>query len=71
MALPRSLNRLELALPQTLGEPLEREALAALSQHKLNALGVPIAYIDRNQRFTQFFALSTEHLPPAPRFAIW
>src|SRR5258708_4770421 len=46
MALPRSLNRLELALPQTLGEPVEREALAALSQHKLNALGVPLAYID-------------------------
>ncbi len=51
MALPRSLNRLELALPQTLGEPVEREALAALSQHKLNALGVPIAYVDRNQRY--------------------
>ena len=47
MALPRSLNRLELALPQTLGEPVEREALAALSQHKLNALGMPLAYIDR------------------------
>jgi len=30
---------------------MEREALAALSQHKLNALGVPLAYIDRNQRY--------------------
>ena len=35
----------------TLGEPVEREALLALSQHKLNALGVPLAYIDRNQRY--------------------
>src|SRR5260221_5433274 len=51
MALQRSLNRLELALPQPLGEPVEREALAALSQHKLNALGAPLAYIDRNQRY--------------------
>ena len=51
MALPRPLNRLELALPQTLGVPVDREVLAALSQHKLNALGVPLAYIDRNQRY--------------------
>jgi diguanylate cyclase (GGDEF)-like protein/PAS domain S-box-containing protein len=51
MALPRPLNRLELALPQTIGTPVEREALAALSQHKLNALGVPLAYVDRNQRY--------------------
>ncbi len=32
---------------------------------------ISVPKIDRNQRFTQFFALSTEHLPPAPRFAIW
>ena len=51
MALPRPLNRLELALPPTLAVPMEREALAALSQHKLNALGVPLAYVDRNQRY--------------------
>ena len=51
MALPRPLNRLELALPQTIGTPVEREALGALSQHKLNALGVPLAYVDRNQRY--------------------
>jgi PAS domain S-box-containing protein len=51
MALPRPLNRLELALPLTIDSPVEREALAALSQHKLNALGVPLAYVDRNQRY--------------------
>ena len=30
---------------------LERGPLTALSQRKLNALGTPIAYIDRNQRY--------------------
>jgi diguanylate cyclase (GGDEF)-like protein/PAS domain S-box-containing protein len=52
MALTRSLNRLELAtVQQTVGEALDRDALSALSQRKLNALGTPIAYIDRNQRY--------------------
>ena len=51
MAIPRPLSRLELHSPVTIGEPIEREALLALSQHKLNALGVPIAYVDRNQRY--------------------
>src|SRR4030095_8948646 len=30
---------------------LERDGLTALSQRKLNALGLPIAYVDRNQRY--------------------
>ena len=52
MALTRSLNRLELATVQrTVSEALEREGLTALSQRKLNALGLPLAYIDRNQRY--------------------
>ena len=52
MALSRSLNRLELATVQrTVSEALERDGLTALSQRKLNALGLPLAYIDRNQRY--------------------
>src|SRR6185312_2283553 len=50
MALPRSLNRPDLPV-HTVGEPAERDSLLALSQRKLNALGVPIAYVDRNQRY--------------------
>jgi len=50
MALPRSLNRLDLP-PPTVGDVVERESLLALSQRKLNALGVPVAYVDRNQRY--------------------
>jgi len=49
-ALMRSLNRLELPL-HTVGEPAGRPALSALSQRKLNTLGVPIAYVDRSQRY--------------------
>ena len=52
MALTRSLSRLELATVQrTVSEALERDGLTALSQRKLNALGLPLAYIDRNQRY--------------------
>src|SRR4029453_1495432 len=32
-------------------EAFERDGLTALSQRKLNALGLPLAYIDRNQRY--------------------
>ncbi len=32
-------------------EPIGREALFSLSQRKLNALGIPVAYIDRRQRY--------------------
>ena len=50
MALSRSLNRLDLPV-NTVGGPTERESLLALSQRKLNALGIPVAYVDRNQRY--------------------
>ena len=51
-ALTRSLSRIDLAaVQQTVSEALEREGLTALSQRKLNALGLPLAYIDRNQRY--------------------
>ena len=36
-------------MPQTVSEVIERGPLTALSQRKLNALGTPIAYVDRNQ----------------------
>ncbi len=52
MPLTRSLHRLDLAtIQQTVGESLERDGLLALSQRKLNALGLPLAYIDRRQRY--------------------
>ena len=52
MALTRSISRLDLApIPQTVGDAIDRGPLLALSQRKLNALGTPIAYIDRNQRY--------------------
>ena len=52
MAATRPLNRTELAtIQQTIGEVLDRDVLTALSQRKLNALGLPLAYIDRNQRY--------------------
>ena len=50
MALTRSLNRVELPV-HTVGDPIDRGSLVALSQRKLNALGVPVAYVDRNQRY--------------------
>jgi len=52
MALTRSISRLDLApMPPTVGDAIERGPLLALSQRKLNALGTPLAYIDRNQRY--------------------
>ena len=51
MALTKSLSRLDHPTLQTHGEGGERETLLALSQRKLNALGVPVAYVDRNQRY--------------------
>ncbi len=50
MAISRSLNRLELPI-HTVGDAVERDRLLALSQRKLNALGVPVAYVDRNERY--------------------
>ncbi|HEX3632186.1 MAG TPA: PAS domain-containing protein [Casimicrobiaceae bacterium] len=51
MALPRSFTRLDLPTQQTVGEGLDRESLLALSQRKLNALGLPVSYIDVDQRY--------------------
>ena len=51
MALTRSLTRLDHPTLQTVGEGMEREAMLALSQRKLNALGLPIFYFDPKQRF--------------------
>ncbi|HUH95419.1 MAG TPA: PAS domain S-box protein [Casimicrobiaceae bacterium] len=49
MALPKPLSRLDHSTLETSGG--EREALLALSQRKLNALGLPVAYVDADQRF--------------------
>jgi diguanylate cyclase (GGDEF)-like protein/PAS domain S-box-containing protein len=52
MALTRTLKALDLTtVQQTLSESYERESLTALSQRKLNALAMPVAYIDRHQRY--------------------
>ncbi len=51
MALTRSLTRLDHPTLETIGEGMEREALLALSQRKLNALGLPVCYIDAQQRY--------------------
>ena len=51
MALTRSLTRLDLPTLQTMGGGLEGGELLALSQRKLNALGLPVCYIDNEQRY--------------------
>ncbi|HVR94493.1 MAG TPA: PAS domain-containing protein, partial [Casimicrobiaceae bacterium] len=51
MALTRSLTRPDSPTLQTAGEGMERESLLALSQRKLNALGLPVCYIDAYQRY--------------------
>ena len=51
MPRPRALTRLDTATVQTVGELLNLDSLSALSQRKLNALGLPLAYIDREQRY--------------------
>ena len=50
MALTRPLNRFDCRSTHV-GDAVERGLLLALSQRKLNALGVPLAYVDRNQRY--------------------
>src|ERR1700688_4722850 len=50
MALTRSVTRLDSPMLQTAGEGMER-SLLALSQRKLNALGLPVCYIDAEQRY--------------------
>ena len=51
MALQRAPLRADLPTVQTLGDALERGNLQALSQRKLNALGLPLAYVDRGYRY--------------------
>ncbi len=52
MALTRPLKAIDLTtVQQTMSEGYGRESLTALSQHKLNALATPLAYIDRRQRY--------------------
>jgi diguanylate cyclase (GGDEF)-like protein/PAS domain S-box-containing protein len=51
MALTRPLTRLDHPTLSTVSEGLERDGLLALSQRKLNALGLPICYIDSEQRY--------------------
>src|SRR6266571_4675621 len=51
MALPRPLTRFDHPTQQTVGEALDQGALLALSQRKLNALGLPLCYIDAEQRY--------------------
>ncbi|MET0733370.1 MAG: PAS domain-containing protein, partial [Casimicrobiaceae bacterium] len=51
MALIRSLPRLDLStVNQTLVDA-GLGPLSSLSQRKLNALGLPLAYVDRQQRY--------------------
>src|SRR5215472_14367663 len=49
MALTKQLGRLDHTTLETSGEG--RDGLLALSQRKLNSLGVPICYVDADQRF--------------------
>jgi diguanylate cyclase (GGDEF)-like protein/PAS domain S-box-containing protein len=51
MPLTKSPTRLDQPTLETQGERIEREALLALSQRKLNALGMPVCYIDAGQRY--------------------
>jgi diguanylate cyclase (GGDEF)-like protein/PAS domain S-box-containing protein len=51
MALQRVPLRADTPTVQTVGDALERGTLQALSQRKLNALGLPLAYVDRNFRY--------------------
>jgi diguanylate cyclase (GGDEF)-like protein/PAS domain S-box-containing protein len=51
MALQRISARVEPMTVQTLGDAVDRGNLHALSQRKLNALGLPVAYLDRSFRY--------------------
>ena len=51
MALTKSLSRIDAPTLQTHDEGAEREPLLALSQRKLNALGMPVCYIDADQHY--------------------
>ncbi len=52
MALIRPLPRLEpVPVEPTATQTADRDNLPALSQHNLDALGLPLAYVDRNRRY--------------------
>src|SRR3989442_6596032 len=51
MAVVRPLTRVDVASIQEVLDDAQIEPLSALSQRKLNALGLPLAYVDRNQRY--------------------
>src|SRR5579862_1093274 len=51
MSLTRSNFRLDTSTTRTVGGGDDRDPLRALSQRKLNALGLPVCYIDAEQRY--------------------
>src|SRR3989442_15795238 len=51
MAVVRPLTRVDVASIQEVLDDAQIEPLSSLSQRKLNALGLPLAYVDRQQRY--------------------
>src|SRR5690349_623241 len=51
MAVVRPLTRLDVASIEQVLDEAQLEPLSSLSQRKLNALGLPLAYVDREQRY--------------------
>ena len=51
MAVVRQLTRVDVASIQQVLDDAQVEPLSSLSQRKLNALGLPLAYVDRQQRY--------------------
>ena len=51
MAAVRPLTRVDVASIEQVLDDAQREPLTSLSQRKLNALGLPLAYVDRQQRY--------------------
>src|SRR5207248_3304599 len=47
----RPMTRLDVASIQQVLDDAQIEPLSSLSQRKLNALGLPLAYVDRQQRY--------------------
>jgi diguanylate cyclase (GGDEF)-like protein/PAS domain S-box-containing protein len=66
MARPRAISRLDAASVHTTSEAVEVQALVSLSQRKLNALGLPVAYVDRDQRYRFVNKAFTEWLSTRP-----
>ena len=51
MAVVRPLTRVDVASIQEVLDDAQVAPLSSLSQRKLNALGLPLAYVDRQQRY--------------------